>query len=86
MSIHWNNYEVHQKKTWPYAIRLSSSTSLIRMIKHAIEFNGRYISKNGKLYWENPYFEKEKEKGRYISKNGRLYWENPHFEKGKDKE
>jgi hypothetical protein len=55
-----NKYQVHMKRLWPYDISYHQAYSLDVALKFAIKTKQRYVSKNGKIIWENLYYREEK--------------------------
>ena len=53
-----HNYQLHDRKKWPYGIHSGTYWDLTEAIKWAIDQNIRFISKDKDLLWENPYFRK----------------------------
>jgi hypothetical protein len=49
-----SRYELHGEKNWPYNI-LGTWWCLLPVLELALEENYKYISKDGKLFWSNPY-------------------------------
>ena len=59
MSLDWMskkhaNYQLHDRKTWPYGLYTGSYWNLTEALKWAVDQKIRYISKDTELIWENP--------------------------------